>query len=327
MSVILQEQFLRAFNEDWSDWYEEPWPDTYREDKYSLVGQDGNAFALMGYTARCMRECGLRNEIKKMQEEAMSGDYNNLIRVCNDYVQRCNEIACNDHNSIDESYIKNKKHLKESMKEIDRKYFTSLNKEEDGHYYILKDGNYVKDFYADSDTDAKKKFQQYLKKNESLKGSLTEAHWNYTLKCGTDLRKAIEDGNAEEVINQLWNGYKELLKADIIDDRDYESYTEDLIDSEYWEKDELEDNIDWALDNFYDLCDNARVWISLNEHFVTTPEYNDACVDIHRQMVAGKISKEEAAEKFRQMDTLLDESHPVTESLWDIVKGYLEEDL
>jgi hypothetical protein len=69
------------------------------------------------------------------------------------------------------------------------------------------------------------------------------------------------------------------------------------------------------------------VWIPLNEHFVTTPEYNGACADIYKQMVDGKISKEEAEEGFRQMDTLLDESHPVTESLWDIVKGHLEEDL
>lgn len=74
---------LYKFNEDWYD----------EEDKYSLVGQNGNAFALMGYTARCMRECGLRDEVKEMQNRAMSGDYNNLICVCDEYVQRCNKIA------------------------------------------------------------------------------------------------------------------------------------------------------------------------------------------------------------------------------------------
>ena len=65
----------------------------YGEDKYSLVGQDGNAFALMGYTARCMKECGLRDEIDEMRERATESDYNNLIRVCDEYVQRCNDIA------------------------------------------------------------------------------------------------------------------------------------------------------------------------------------------------------------------------------------------
>ena len=62
------------------------------EEEYTLVGQDGNAFALMGYTSRCMKECGLRDEIDEMRERAMSGDYYNLIRVCDEYIQRCNEI-------------------------------------------------------------------------------------------------------------------------------------------------------------------------------------------------------------------------------------------
>lgn len=62
------------------------------EEDYTLVGQDGNAFALMGYTSRCMKECGLRDEIDEMRERAMSGDYYNLIRVCDEYIQRCNEI-------------------------------------------------------------------------------------------------------------------------------------------------------------------------------------------------------------------------------------------
>ena len=46
MSVLLQEQFLNAMHESWDEC----------DERYSLVGQDGNAFALMGYTARCMKE-------------------------------------------------------------------------------------------------------------------------------------------------------------------------------------------------------------------------------------------------------------------------------
>lgn len=87
----------RILNESYEDnWYDEG-------EKYSLVGQDGNAFALMGYTARCMKECGLRNEISEMREKAMSGDYNNLICVCDEYVQRCNEIAGDMDESLKES--------------------------------------------------------------------------------------------------------------------------------------------------------------------------------------------------------------------------------
>ena len=89
---------LRHYNESLhEDWYD--------EDKYSLVGQDGNAFALMGYTAKCMKECGLRDEISKMREEAMSSDYNNLICVCDSYVQKCNDIARDMGESLNEDTI------------------------------------------------------------------------------------------------------------------------------------------------------------------------------------------------------------------------------
>ena len=59
---------------------------------YTLVGIDGNAFSLMGYTAKAMRRSGFKqDEIDKMYDEAKSGDYNNLICVCSDYCEKCNE--------------------------------------------------------------------------------------------------------------------------------------------------------------------------------------------------------------------------------------------
>ena len=54
--------------------------------KYNLVGQDGNAFVLMGYTARALKSEGLRNLVDEMQKKATSGDYYNLIRVCDEYI-------------------------------------------------------------------------------------------------------------------------------------------------------------------------------------------------------------------------------------------------
>ena len=62
--------------------------------KYSLIGVDGNAYALMGYTANAMKHCNFsEEEIDKMYEEATSGDYNNLICVCDGYIDKCNERA------------------------------------------------------------------------------------------------------------------------------------------------------------------------------------------------------------------------------------------
>ena len=62
--------------------------------------QNGNAFWIMGYTANAMQECGLSDEIKEMRTRAMSGNYDNLCAVCQEYLDKCNEI----HATIDDDY-------------------------------------------------------------------------------------------------------------------------------------------------------------------------------------------------------------------------------
>lgn len=61
--------------------------------KYDLVGVDGNAFAIMGYTARALKNEGLRDLVQEMQNKATSGDYNNLLMVCMEYIDKANEEA------------------------------------------------------------------------------------------------------------------------------------------------------------------------------------------------------------------------------------------
>ncbi len=51
-----------------------------------LVGEDGNAFAIMGKVSKALKRAGFRDEAKKYQEEAMSGDYNHLLAVTMEYV-------------------------------------------------------------------------------------------------------------------------------------------------------------------------------------------------------------------------------------------------
>lgn len=58
--------------------------------KYTLIGVDGNAFALMGYTAKALKETGHADMVAKMREEAMSSDYNHLICVCDGYIDIAN---------------------------------------------------------------------------------------------------------------------------------------------------------------------------------------------------------------------------------------------
>ena len=60
--------------------------------RYSLVGVDGNAYCVMGYTARAMlREGFSQKEVDEMYKKAQSSDYNNLLCVCMDYIEKVNK--------------------------------------------------------------------------------------------------------------------------------------------------------------------------------------------------------------------------------------------
>lgn len=70
--------------------------------KYSLVGVDGNAYAVMGYTAKALRMEGLGNLKDEMYKEATSGNYDHLIVTCLKYVDMANEKAIKNGYEDDE---------------------------------------------------------------------------------------------------------------------------------------------------------------------------------------------------------------------------------
>jgi len=52
-----------------------------------LVGEDGNAFAILGRVQRAMRRAGVEAEERAaFQSEATSGDYDHLIRTVMEWV-------------------------------------------------------------------------------------------------------------------------------------------------------------------------------------------------------------------------------------------------
>lgn len=62
--------------------------------EYSLIRIDGNAFSIMGYIKRCMKDEGLSDsEQSDYTKEAMSGDYNNLLRVSQDVITKLNDVS------------------------------------------------------------------------------------------------------------------------------------------------------------------------------------------------------------------------------------------
>ncbi len=53
-----------------------------------LVGTDGNAFAIMGIVKKALRRAGADREYcEKYMDEAISGDYNNVLATTMKYVK------------------------------------------------------------------------------------------------------------------------------------------------------------------------------------------------------------------------------------------------
>lgn len=90
--------------------------------------------------------------------------------------------------------------------------------------------------------------------------------WRYTLKFGEALRNAIEDENYEDIISGLVACFTELHKA-LPDEYDEDDLQGDLADiSGIYETfedgdDDIEDELNWKLDELYDLCDALQVWV------------------------------------------------------------------
>ena len=54
--------------------------------RVKLVGQDGNAFYILGVTKRAIAKSDKPELAEEYTREAMSGDYDNLLRVTMEYV-------------------------------------------------------------------------------------------------------------------------------------------------------------------------------------------------------------------------------------------------
>lgn len=55
----------------------------YPKIEVKLVGEDGNAFAILGAVSKALKKAGAsKEEVIEFQEEAMAGDYDNLLQTC-----------------------------------------------------------------------------------------------------------------------------------------------------------------------------------------------------------------------------------------------------
>lgn len=94
--------------------------------------------------------------------------------------------------------------------------------------------------------------------------TLNEGKWNLTLNNSSELRAAIDDEDYTEVINQIRLAYNQMLDEGIIDEDDYESWTEDFdLYGDFSDWDDPEGTVNYELSNFYDACDNLNVWVAI----------------------------------------------------------------
>lgn len=90
------------------------------------------------------------------------------------------------------------------------------------------------------------------------------ARWNYELNEETAkfLRNAIRDENPKAICVALQQAYQEIneICPEYYDEYDLQ---DDLETLDYLDTDDegVEDEIDYELSMFYDLCDNLRIWV------------------------------------------------------------------
>jgi len=55
--------------------------------KVKLLGVDGSAYNILGIVTKALKRNGHKDLVEEYKKEAMSGDYDNLLRVTMDYVE------------------------------------------------------------------------------------------------------------------------------------------------------------------------------------------------------------------------------------------------
>ena len=74
---------------------------------YTLVGINGNAYSIMGYVRDAMHDAKMTNDdIDAYIKDATSSDYNHLLAVSCEMIDRVNEIlGLNDYDEDEDEYV------------------------------------------------------------------------------------------------------------------------------------------------------------------------------------------------------------------------------
>ena len=74
---------------------------------YTLIGINGNAYNIMGYVRDAMHDANMTNDdIDAYVKDATSSDYNHLLAVSCEMIDRVNEIlGLNDYDEDEDDYM------------------------------------------------------------------------------------------------------------------------------------------------------------------------------------------------------------------------------
>lgn len=92
------------------------------------------------------------------------------------------------------------------------------------------------------------------------------ANWIYTINNGKALYEAIDDEDIQLVVKCLLRCYKELYSKLSEEDKAWKGFDiEDTIEilTLYNIDPDDEDDVDYYLEEFYDICDDLRAWIAI----------------------------------------------------------------
>ena len=113
--------------------------------------------------------------------------------------------------------------------------------------------------------------------------NLNEAEWRHELSSGTELRKALEDfddydiktaipaldalikacDEAKQYVDEYDAKQLEGIKDEVMSHRD--TISDSNFDEDEYENYEPQEEIDYLLDQFYDICDANKIWVKLTE--------------------------------------------------------------
>ena len=193
--------------------------------------------------------------------ESLSEDIDLLTHSSN--VEDNNGVIYTNDKRVEDNIEKNKKRLK---KIADR--------------YKKSDKYEVKE-EPDQDNTQGKEVDTISDLDESA--NLNESEWRHELSSGTELRKALEDfddfdiktavpaldalikacDEAKQYVDEYDAKQLEGIKDEVMSHRD--TISDSNFDEDEYENYEPQEEIDYLLDQFYDICDANKIWVKLTE--------------------------------------------------------------